>query len=242
MNAVASAASGYESTRHPSTRLHPGRRHCPAIGAAILVKPGGHLRVLVAETLWPKDEPDARTGKRRSTVVISSRGLPGILIFLIFLISSQTIASLFAESSREWPTPGNRYKITAQGSDWNCGQMVTPYRQRKPFDDPRVRWALTLAIDRWGGAPELVKIANVRTVGGIVFPGSPLAGNKEELQNIAEYWPNIAKSRAEARRLLQGAGPKGSPLNWWTATSISHAKYDATWVIDQWSRIGLHVT
>jgi peptide/nickel transport system substrate-binding protein len=92
--------------------------------------------------------------------------------------------------------------------------MVMPYRQRKPFDDPRVRWALTLAIDRWGGAPELVKIANVRTVGGIVFPGSPLAGNKEELQNIAEYWPNIAKSRAEARRLLQGAGPKGSPLNW----------------------------
>jgi hypothetical protein len=97
MNAVATAASGNESTWHPSTRLHPGQRHCPAIGAAILVKPGGHLRVSVAETLWPKDEPDA-DGKRRSTVVISSRGLPGILIFLI---SSQTIASLFAKSSRE---------------------------------------------------------------------------------------------------------------------------------------------
>jgi peptide/nickel transport system substrate-binding protein len=64
------------------------------------------------------------------------------------------------------------------------------------------RRALTLAIDRWGGAPELAKIANVRTVGGIVFPGSPLAANKEELRDIAGYWPDIAKSRAEARRLL----------------------------------------
>jgi peptide/nickel transport system substrate-binding protein len=82
--------------------------------------------------------------------------------------------------------------------------MVTPYRQQKPFDDPRVRRALTLAIYRWGGAPELAKIANVRTVGGIVFPGSPLAANKEEMQKIAEYWPNIAKSGAEARRLCRG--------------------------------------
>jgi len=35
-----------------------------------------------------------------------------------------------------------------------------------------------LAIDRWHGAPQLAKIANVHTVGGIVFPGSPLAADK----------------------------------------------------------------
>jgi peptide/nickel transport system substrate-binding protein len=62
-------------------------------------------------------------------------------------------------------------KIAVQGSDWNCGQMVTPNHKRKPFDDVRVRRALTLAIDRWHGAPELARIANVRTVGGIVFAG-----------------------------------------------------------------------
>src|SRR5215467_3651821 len=66
-------------------------------------------------------------------------------------------------------------KITVQESDWNCGGIIEPNHKRKPFDNPRVRRALTLAIDRWHGAPRLARIANVHTVGGIVFPGSPLA-------------------------------------------------------------------
>ena len=133
-------------------------------------------------------------------------------------------------------------KITVQGSDWNCGQMVTPNHQRKPFDDVRVRRALTLAIDRWNGAPELAKIANVRTVGGIVFPGSPLAADKEELQDIAGFWPDIEKSRAEAKRLLHEAGAEGFSFELVNRNVDQPYKYDATWVIDQWSKIGLHVT
>ena len=97
-------------------------------------------------------------------------------------------------------------RITVQESDWNCGSVVTPNHAKKPFDDVRVRRALTLAIDRWNGAPALSKIANVHTVGGIVFPGSPLAPTKEQLQKIAGYWPDIEKSRAEAKRLLKEAG------------------------------------
>jgi peptide/nickel transport system substrate-binding protein len=50
----------------------------------------------------------------------------------------------------------------------------------------------------------------VRTVGGIVFPGSPLAATKEELQQIAGYWPDIEKSRAEAAPVA-GGGAEGSP-------------------------------
>src|SRR6202023_2007594 len=100
-------------------------------------------------------------------------------------------------------------KITVQGSDWNCGQMVTPNHKRKPFYDVRLRRALTLAIDRWHGAPELARIANVRTVGGIVFPGSPLAADKAELEQLAGFWPDIEKSRAEAKRLLKEAGAEG---------------------------------
>ena len=132
--------------------------------------------------------------------------------------------------------------ITVQTSDWNCGGVITPNHKKKPFDDVRVRRALTLAIDQWHGAPALAKIANVHTVGGIVFPGSPLAATKDELQQIAGYWPDIEKSRAEARRLLQEAGAAGLKFDLLNRNVDQPYKYVAAFVIDEWSKIGLHVT
>ena len=133
-------------------------------------------------------------------------------------------------------------KITVQEGDWNVGSAVTPNHKKKPFDDPRVRRALSLAIDRWGSAPGLSKIAIVHTVGGIVFPGSPLAATKPELEQIAGYWPDIEKSRAEARRLLKEAGAEGLSFELLNRNVDQPYKYVATWLIDQWSKIGLHVT
>jgi peptide/nickel transport system substrate-binding protein len=133
-------------------------------------------------------------------------------------------------------------KITVQESDWNCGSFVEPNHKKKPFDDARVRRALTLAIDRWRGAPKLAKIANVHTVGGIVFPGAPLAADKEELEDIAGFWPDIEKSRAEAKRLLKEAGAEELSFELLNRNIDQPYKYNATWVIDEWSKIGLHVT
>jgi peptide/nickel transport system substrate-binding protein len=133
-------------------------------------------------------------------------------------------------------------KLVVEESDWNCGSLVTLNHKKKPFDDTRVRRALTLAIDRWYGAPALSKIANVRTVGGIVFPGSPLAATKEELQTIAGYWPDIEKSRAEAKRLLKEAGAEGLSFELLNRGVDQPYKFVGTWLVDEWSKIGLKVT
>jgi len=75
-----------------------------------------------------------------------------------------------------------------------------------------------------------------------VFPSSPLAATKEELEQIAGFWPDINKSRAEARRLLQEAGAEGLSFELLNRNVDQPFKYIATWLIDEWSKVGLHVT
>ena len=133
-------------------------------------------------------------------------------------------------------------RLTVQESDWNCGALVTPNHARKPFDDARVRRALTLAIDRWHGAEPMSRITVSRTVGGIVFPGSPLAARKEELEQLAGYWPDIDKSRAEARRLLKEAGAEGLTFELLNRNVDQPYKFNGTWVIDEWRKIGVQAT
>ncbi|MBV8169136.1 MAG: ABC transporter substrate-binding protein, partial [Alphaproteobacteria bacterium] len=133
-------------------------------------------------------------------------------------------------------------RVTFQESDWNCANMVTLNHKKKPFDDVRVRRALALAIDQWRGAPPLSKIANVKTVGGLAFPGTPLAATKAELEQIAGYWPDIEKSRAEAKRLLKEAGVDGMAFEMLNRNVDQPYKYVGTWLVDEWSKVGLKVT
>ena len=133
-------------------------------------------------------------------------------------------------------------QVAVQESDWNCANLITPNHQRKPFDDARVRRALTLAIDRWNSAPALSRITVMRTVGGIVFPGSPLAATKAELEQIAGFWPDIEKSRTEAKRLLKEAGQENLSFELLNRNVDQPYKFQANWVIDDWSKIGVKVT
>jgi peptide/nickel transport system substrate-binding protein len=133
-------------------------------------------------------------------------------------------------------------QIAVQESVWNCGSDLFFNHKQKPFDDVRVRRALSLAIDRWGGAEALSKIAIVKAVGGIVFPESPLAASKEELQQIAGFWPDIEKSRAEAKRLLKEAGAENLSFELLNRDVDQPYKYVGIWLVDQWNKIGVHAT
>src|SRR5215203_2135022 len=133
-------------------------------------------------------------------------------------------------------------KLAVQESDWNCGSVVTMNHAKKPFDDVRVRRALSLAIDRWKGAEALSKIATIRTAGSIIFPADPLAPSKEQLYEIAGFWRDIDKSRAEAKRLLKEAGAENLTFELLNRDVDQPYKYVGIWLIDEWSKIGVNVT
>ncbi len=133
-------------------------------------------------------------------------------------------------------------QIAFQESDWNCGSVVTINHAKKPFDDVRIRRALTLAIDRWHGAEALSKIATVRTVGSIIYPGDPLAPSKEQLHEVAGFWHDIEKSRTEAKRLLKEAGAENLTFELLNRDVDQPYKYVGIWITDEWSKVGVKVT
>jgi len=132
--------------------------------------------------------------------------------------------------------------ITVQESDWNCVLLYTPNHGRPIMQDPRVRQALTLAVDRWGGSQHLSRIAIVKTVGGIGFPGHPLSATKAELVPLKGYGTDLKAARAEAKKLLAEAGKSDLKFELMNRGTDQPYKIVGTWLIGQWRQIGLEVT
>jgi peptide/nickel transport system substrate-binding protein len=134
-------------------------------------------------------------------------------------------------------------KFHLQEDTWNCALYVVPNSHKKPFDDPRVRRALNLAIDRWGGSKYLSRIAIVKTVGGVVFPGATdVAPTQAQLESLEGYGRDVEANRAKARQLLKEAGvPEGFKFVLHNRGTDQPYKIVGTWLIDQWRQIGLEV-
>jgi len=133
-------------------------------------------------------------------------------------------------------------KITVQESPWNCGLLVAINHEKEPFNDRRVRRALSLALDRHRAAGALSKTAIVREVAGVQVPGSPLATPPAELMKLAGYWRDIRESRSDARRLLAEAGvPEGFSVVLKNRDIPMPYQHIGTWLVDEWRQIGLKV-
>ncbi len=131
-------------------------------------------------------------------------------------------------------------KAAVQETPWVCSLVVTFNTKKKPFDDVRVRQALNLAIDRWGGAQALSKVALVRHVGGILRPGYELAASEKELLTYPGFSRDINAARAEARKLLAAAGVPNLSFTFTNRNVAMPYTPVGVFLIDQWRQIGVN--
>jgi peptide/nickel transport system substrate-binding protein len=100
-------------------------------------------------------------------------------------------------------------KAVCEVVSWNIPRMFLVNRDKPPFDNADLRRAMTLALDRQAFIDILSD--GEGSIGGTMMP--PPAGSwgmaAEMLATLPSYGPDIAKNRAEARKIMEklGYGP-----------------------------------
>jgi peptide/nickel transport system substrate-binding protein len=111
---------------------------------------------------------------------------------------------------------------------------------KKPFDDERVRKALTLAIDRYDMAKTIGPLTGLETVGGLMHPDSPWALSPEELQALPGFGKEHEANLREAKRLLAEAGYPNGFKTVLTNRNVRLPYNDlAVYLISTWKKIGV---
>jgi peptide/nickel transport system substrate-binding protein len=135
---------------------------------------------------------------------------------------------------------GDRVEVSE--SPWLSNLLVVFNTKRPPFNDARVRRALSLAIDRWGAAAKLQDTTFLKYVGGVMRPGSNMATPESELVTIPGFSRDIGASRDEARQLLADAGVHDLKLTIMVRDIAMPHYAGADLLADSWHEIGVMAT
>ena len=114
---------------------------------------------------------------------------------------------------------------------------------RAPFDDPRVRQALSLAIDR-GAYLKLVTggEGGIGMTAGYSPPDTALGLSGEQLRGLPGYGGDRDADVARAKQLLSEAGhPDGFPASILVRSDVPVWVNSALFFQDQWRRLGIDV-
>jgi len=96
-------------------------------------------------------------------------------------------------------------KATVQESPFMTELLLSFNTERAPFSDPRVRRALTLAIDRELGSQNLSKVTILGKPAGLLRPGYALASTPAELASL----PGLRPGHGGAARRGEEAARRG---------------------------------
>ena len=133
-------------------------------------------------------------------------------------------------------------KVSVSETPWLINLLIVFNDKHKPFDDVRVRRALSLAIDRWQAAETLSGSTFLKFVGGLMRPGFAMATPEAELTAIPGFSRDITAARTEAKRLLGEAGVHDLTVKLTNRSIEMPYGPAAAYVIEAWQAIGVKVS
>jgi peptide/nickel transport system substrate-binding protein len=173
--------------------------------------------------------------------------------FRFFISTETSVRAAALRSGRAWiefrDMPGPEAeairkqlgdKVVVQQTPVTAHWGIAVNNTIKPFNDVRVRKALTLGIDRYTASRVLYPLNGLKLIGAGMRPGSEWAMPDAELQTLPGFSKDIEKSRAEARKLLAEAGyPNGLKVVLKNRNVKLPYQDFAVFVIQEWRKIGV---
>ncbi len=144
-----------------------------------------------------------------------------------------------ADAARIKAARGDKVRIHEAKEPINLLLMYMLNGKKPDLADVRVRRAIALAIDHWGGEKLIERSTGTSAPGGLLRPGSAFARTPEELSTLPGFRRDMEAARAEARKLLAEAGKTNLNLRLLNRKPFPYA---GVFLIDQLRQVGITVT
>jgi peptide/nickel transport system substrate-binding protein len=135
---------------------------------------------------------------------------------------------------------GDKVTVAYPGQPGNWGIAINV--DKKPFDDERVRKAMSLALDRYDMAKTLAPLTGLDTPAGPINPEDRWGLKGEELQELPGFGKDHEANVKEAKRLLAEAGYPDGFKTVMLNRAIKLPYIDmGVYVVSAWKKVGIDV-
>ena len=129
--------------------------------------------------------------------------------------------------------------IVFQTGPFNITNFLTFNLTKEPFNDPKVRQALNLAISRVEGNQILPTISPLEGYGLFMPPNGISELQPDEYSKLPGFNSDVAAQREQAKKLLEESGHAGLKITLLNRNLRQPWEPLGVFVLDQWRKIGI---